>query len=547
MTNVIIHKDNISFFEDFEDEIYFDNYDKSDIDRYISQEILPDLLEIKPDVIYIKDNLSLNYLELLGLRVAYHIRLTENLKYLPIVVISDLDGYILNKLDASANILFTKNTFLIQNTKSEYNKIKNKDFKNLTQEEYQSEFLDKIRVEQPKDYLSHHSIANEWSIYKWSDILDVKSEATQTNKEKIENLLYFKYLKVKQKQYDNENIEIKKPSKKGKVLLIDDEWDKGWSDILKVIFQSNREIEFKPFITTFKDRNSLSDLTYKRIANENSDVVILDLRFLQSDHETNDIDSYTGIKILKKIHEINAGIQVIMLTATSKSTILEKLYEKKILGYIKKEHPDDVSINTVENINKLVDLVDDGLEKKYLKEIWNIQQNNSLILQKNIFAQYKLNTEKNQSYLNILQNENFFIFDILDSSNNNRLAYAALSMARFLEAILTIFIDEKKQIFWDGEECKKSSVYNQLQMIIKKLDDGNETKARNIINSNLNTLIYNRNKYLHANDNIKFEQKEMPKWFLKLNNILEVIQNPPKLRVYDRTNLLGNLQNKFNN
>lgn len=74
----------------------------------------------------------------------------------------------------------------------------------------------------------------------------------------------------------------------------------------------------------------------EKIQEFNPDVVILDLRLSQSDHENEDINSYTGIKILQKIHEINAGIQVIMLTATSKSTILEKLYEKDIRLYQKR-------------------------------------------------------------------------------------------------------------------------------------------------------------------------------------------------------------------
>ena len=138
--------------------------------------------------------------------------------------------------------------------------------------------------------------------------------------------------------------------------------------------------------------NLIVQLNHKELKKqvEKSDVIVLDLRLLESDHENEDIDSYTGIKILQKIHEINAGIQVIMLTATSKSTILEKLYEKKILGYIKKEHPEDKSIDTVENINKFINLVDKGLKRKYLKEVYNIQKSIKDILSNDIFAQYNL-------------------------------------------------------------------------------------------------------------------------------------------------------------
>ena len=40
----------------------------------------------------------------------------------------------------------------------------------------------------------------------------------------------------------------------------------------------------------------------KKINEFDPDVVILDLRLAQNDHENEDIDSYTGIKILQKIH-----------------------------------------------------------------------------------------------------------------------------------------------------------------------------------------------------------------------------------------------------
>jgi hypothetical protein len=53
-----------------------------------------DLKEKDFEVLFIKDNLSSNYLELLGLRVAYHIRLSSELgnkRFVPIIIISDFD------------------------------------------------------------------------------------------------------------------------------------------------------------------------------------------------------------------------------------------------------------------------------------------------------------------------------------------------------------------------------------------------------------------------------------------------------------------------
>lgn len=135
-----------------------------------------------------------------------------------------------------------------------------------------------------------------------------------------------------------------------------------------------------------------------------------------------------------------------------------------------------------------------------------------------------------------------FIFDILDSNNKNSLAYASLSMARFLEAILSIFIIENKNTFWDDEECKETTVYKQLQSLIEKLDS--EHSAKQIINSDLNNLIYKRNKYLHANKNIEFSKTEIPEWFELLNKIISIIENPPNLKMYNKGDI-NNLINKF--
>ena len=94
--------------------------------------------------------------------------------------------------------------------------------------DFKKEFLDLIRIDQPQDYLDHHGISNEWSIYRWAEFLNVNTHATKANKAKVENMLYFKYLKALHNKVETEDKKtIEKPTKKGKVLLIDDEWSKG--------------------------------------------------------------------------------------------------------------------------------------------------------------------------------------------------------------------------------------------------------------------------------------------------------------------------------
>ena len=120
--SVIIHHDNVCDLQIFNKHIKFIQ-SSEDIDTYISDNIINKELQSKEfDTIFIKDNLSSNYLELYGLRVAYHIRLStelENKRFSPIVIISDFDEITLNRFTKEANILFTDGIYLCQNTKED--------------------------------------------------------------------------------------------------------------------------------------------------------------------------------------------------------------------------------------------------------------------------------------------------------------------------------------------------------------------------------------------------------------------------------------------
>jgi len=538
--SIVIHCNNVVDVE-FENDIHFTTDD--DVDAYISNKIIKELKSKEFDTIFIKDNLSSNYLELYGLRVAHHIRLSSELgdkRFIPIVIISDFDEAALCRFSFEANILFTEGIYLCKNTKEDILYLQSLELKGLSEENYK-DFLNQIEVSPPKDTSGSHDIANQWSIYRWAEFLDVDTEVIKTNKEAIENKLYFKYLKALNFQKHSENKRMTEPTKKGKVLLIDDEWNKGWTDIIAKVLE-NDQIQFNSLNYEYKDKE-FNSLSYKRIEilikQFDPDVVLLDLRLAQSDHENDDIESYTGIKLLEKIHEINAGIQVIMLTATSKSTTLEKLYEKKILGYIKKEHPEDTSIDTVENINKLISLVDRGLDRKYLKTIYQTMNKIHDILKNDIFAQYGIASEKYEPFWKKIIVEVESIFDILDSNSKNRFLYAMVSISSSLEAILSVFIpNDRNMIFWDNEiyDCDYNALRCRITALFLKLGSDE--------NFDMSVMIDKRNKYMHKKP-VNVKEEEIVNWFKKLHTMIQIIQNPPNLKKYDKNNLLENLQNKF--
>ncbi len=573
MNNIVIHHNNTSS-RLFDNSIKFKSSD--DIDRYISDKVIPKLLEKDFDRIFIKDNLSTNYLELLGLRVAYHIRLSKKelgeKRFCPIIILSDLDSSTLNKFDPMARILFTKNVFISSNTKDEIEKFKTKEMKNLTEGEYREKFLNLIDIEAPEDYTDEHGITddhgitNEWAIYQWSNALELTTDAIKINHNKITSMLYFKYLQSLHEMNDasDEKYEIKSLRKKGKILYIDDEWNKGWSDILGNLFPNTNNIEFTTFKRINQDANQeiLIPVIKGEVKKYEPDVVILDLRLVTSDHKDKaDLDSLTGIQLVQEIKKINPGIQVIMMTATRQSVILEKLYDYGILGYIKKEHPNDVSVHTVENMAKLFKLAENGLDQKYLKRVWSIQ--NKLIKLNMILNAEKerdnLNTHIKGKSINLyelqenklseeseklleLKSTILMMYEILDSNIKKKFSYSVLTIFKCLEIVSDYYIKEesktenKKRIFyaiWKHNnkiisQKGNCSVNNKLSNVINKIF----IETHKDLNQDKNRIVCTRNAIIHpdtimpscedkviAEDNLN--EEDILNWFEMLCDILE--------------------------
>lgn len=465
----------------------YNNENYSNLDEYISKEIIQKIEKKDIDIIYIKDNLSSNYLELYGLRLAYHIRLSKELgdkMYIPIIILSDIDGYTLNKLSSLARILFTKSIYLISNTKESMESFNSKEIVSLTEEEYHNEFLNLIEVSPPENS-SNHSIANEWAIFRWAKFLKVASEAIIENKDKIASMLYFKYLLACYPEEDSKAIGYKTPKKTGKILYIDDEWAKGWSDIYEKYFPN--DIIFNTYKGKFENIDELQSGVSNEIESNMPDIVILDLRLVANEHSGNnrdDLKNYSGIKLAEKIKKINPGIQIMMFTATGNSLILEELYKHNILGYIKKGHPKDKSIKTKESFKKLATLVDEGFEKKYLKEVWSRSQD---ILHLELFQQEEFKTMK-------FEIES--IFEILNSNIDKKYTYAMLSIFQSLEEINNYYIDDKTKNWHKESKCTISVQGNgytkdKIKAILKKLEILNE------FDSDINEIAKMRNNAIH--------------------------------------------------
>jgi CheY-like chemotaxis protein len=336
----------------------------------------------KCDIVFIKVSLSKNYLEYLGLRLAYHIRLTKSLgtkAYMPIVLIAEESFQYLGLTHPEPSIFFTKGVYLIKESLDDYKKtlkwINDGRIKPL--DDFSS-FVNSIIINPPANYLSHHSIANEWSILRWAKVLGIatEKEALKDVRINIESLLYYKFLQAKYPIEAEPDKAAFKINGKGRILYIDDEWNKGWDVVLeKFVSSSSPDIVFETLKYDFKDKTHEEILAEckKKIASTNPDAVLLDLRLSDSDF-TNSHNSLhlTGNKVLKAIKLINPGIQVIIFTASNKVWNFTELQNAGCDDFVLKESPDlSTDAGYSRNaINKMASSVSNAFKMSFLKKVY---------------------------------------------------------------------------------------------------------------------------------------------------------------------------------
>lgn len=154
-----------------------------------------------------------------------------------------------------------------------------------------------------------------------------------------------------------------------KYLLIDDLAESGWKTILeKAVIKEEGSLDFA---TSF-------DAAVGKIKNV-WNVIFLDLRLSEHDHNVTSIEHYTGFKILKEIrrgfNEINFCTPIILITASNKIWNIEALRDNGIDGFYIKEHPDyrfdkKMSRQNLENLQaSFLDLKMIGFKRR---EIWEL-------------------------------------------------------------------------------------------------------------------------------------------------------------------------------
>ena len=510
---ILIHSDNTPLTDIIDHKILFsptiDDLNNSDIDAYISHEILPQINHEEFDVIYIRDTLSENYMDFYGLVLAYHIRLSAMPKeksYMPIIILSDIDSYTINKITPLGKIFATSNIFLSLNNNNTVDYFNSVELYKLSNDEFESGFLNLIEISAPKDYLSHHSITNEWAIDQWAYFYGADSDVIQKNRNKISSMLYYKYLTKKHHLLNKlENTNLTKKKSIGKLLLIDDKANDGWNDVFNKFCEKHyTDVIFESLlgITKESDFEYLDNLLSKKVDSYDPDIIILDLRLLDNENSIiniNDdekikleINKISGVKLLKSIKNINPSIQVIIFTASSNSIILDELYKNGILGYVKKDSPTDIYKASKNNFKKLDTLIKSGLNLKYLKSIWNIQEGL-------LGVPFLINTSDIDK-LNLRTNIKS-IFDIANSNIPNPFTYSMLGIYKCIELLNDIFIvDSYKDAKWNDDHGKpiKNNTDNSTKNYILNIIESKTNLEKLDFEEDINKIVCSRNLAIHT-------------------------------------------------
>ena len=382
-----------------------------------------------------------------GLKLAMHLRLTREIgvkRLIPIVLVSDLDfdDIMMRAKNDYLNLnylLLTEGVALVEKHVDNIKAVVDT-MNPISPNKYPTDVLGRLKIV-PSEIIGKHSLANQWGAFRLDEIaqtnaLNIRKELLNRQKE-----LYFKFIRCL-----NDDIEVTTKSttvvspmlieSSGKrILLIDDEADKGWSDVLTQLFDKGdvhfiKKNTFTQFDTDARDR----------ILNEDWDLILLDLRLNPEEEEKpafiaeGDINKYSGTQLLKVIKTKNRGTQVIIFTASNKAWNMKALLDLGADGYFIKESPElGFSYQfSKENVKNFIKNAESCLSKNYLRDIYS----RKLTIEGILDNQKTGNSQDYQDFLDELKIQIHISYDLLYKATSKvNFAYAYISLFRLIELI----------------------------------------------------------------------------------------------------------------
>lgn len=323
----------------------WDFFDESVADKDLDELITKWFLSEEFDAIFVPLCFGRSLSDFLGLRLAMHARLTDTPNRLTPIYIYGEASFREIAQNECFDVLKMSGVYY---TSSNYNDLKEiiNDNYRISESIYKKD-LRRIHLNIPSNIGDNHSIANRWSIYRWIDMLDWDGDVPQILNSEFLKSLYFKYLAAKHGGHDKFSKKHKYDKKidgiEGKTILyIDDEYDKGWENILRGIFESSKAnfICFKNFDKK-ASRQELIERIEDYLNNNDADCFLIDLRLHEDDFENTQRENLTGHSVAKYIKHLNSGNQIVVFTASNKIwNLKEELFKIGASGYALKESPD---------------------------------------------------------------------------------------------------------------------------------------------------------------------------------------------------------------
>ena len=364
--------------------------------------------KLKFDLYIIPVSVSSPYTEFSGLRLGLSIRLAfefPQYSLKPIIFIGSETTQELLELSTSAQyakILNTKGTFycrlVLEDLKNTLSEIGSLNEKVITDSLINNLNLESLPTK------GRHSIANEWGIFRIAEFLNIPESIVNRNKLAIIHDPFFRLeiIKILQRRTFPQKLIQKNLFKDSqtedcKFLLIDDKSDLGWKSIIDFISSKlnnmNKVSDRSHFYENKDNFERDIDEIEVDIKSMDYDLIFLDLRLKASEEDKSfltidDIESFSGAKILKRIKTIFPALPVIIFTASQQAWNLENLYDLGADGYYIKESPDNIFSDEIfyANQKRFVDNIIELVQKgKTLKWFYNNSLNIKESLKKNNF------------------------------------------------------------------------------------------------------------------------------------------------------------------
>lgn len=377
----------------------------------------------------------------------------------PIIIASDKPIKSFLRLGGCSQLLLSKNVYFQPRTAIMANAVEPLDAK-----KYREDFLDYIIVQSGPD-VGRHSIANQWGAGVIERLLNGGVLSENAVIKSAFKSLYFKYVLAKNidvadyllgKQNKRFYIQSYRPiNGKGKrILLIDDEADKGWEYVLRKLIATD-ENDFNVISHKVEDFFGFTGEEQSQIIEGDYDLIFLDLRMNGVEEESvYRPEDFSGMKILKEIKQKSIGTQVIMLTASTKAWNLKALLEAGADGFYIKESPEyNFSIKFSEaNLESLRKSIKVCLNRTYLRQVdKTIKDIRKDLLKSKYEQQFK--------YSIVKQIEGSFSV-LLDGY----FAFAFVTLCQTIEMINSHYLKQGDDNMWyfmeSGEQAKNWSVGN---------------------------------------------------------------------------------------